>query len=72
MSNITTKHRKNILRKVKVLIKQHEKEYGMLLDGSKEGVQDIYIKKVCEEMGFEFSHFYAEEGKKLEKLLSTL
>ncbi len=72
MNKITTKHRKNILRKVKVLIKQHEKDHGMLLDGLKEGVQDAYIKKVCEEMGLEFSHFYAEEGKKLQKLLATL
>lgn len=66
---MTTKHRKNIVREAKRLIKIEDKDYHTKPSGEQEAILDHYINKVCVQKGWDFSHFYFEEGKKLEKIL---
>lgn len=68
---LSTKQRNNIVRSAKKLIKEEVLDYDNLPEGTKEGIQDKYIEKLCKERGYELCHFYAEEGKKLEKILSA-
>ncbi len=63
------KHRKNIVRTAKNLIKSEIKDYDTKLIGEQESILDEYIEKVCNQLGWELIHFYNEEGKILEKLL---
>jgi hypothetical protein len=67
---MTLKHRKNIVREAKRLIKKEVKNYETLLSGQKESILDEYIDKVCIEKGWSLSHFYLEDGKILEKILN--
>lgn len=67
---MTLKHRKNIVREAKRLIKEEVKNYETLLSGQKETILDEYIDKVCIEKGCSLSHFYAEDGKILNKILN--
>jgi hypothetical protein len=67
---MTLKHRKNIVREAKRLIKKEVKNYETLLSGQKEAILDEYIDKVCIEKGWSLSHFYLEDGKILEKILN--
>ena len=57
---MTDKHRKNILRAAK----RREGWYTMT-----EGQQDLIIYEECKKRGFELCHFYATDGKMLNKLL---
>jgi hypothetical protein len=67
---MTLKHRKNIVRQAKQLIKINVKNYDSLPEGKKEVILDKYIGQVCTEQGWTFSHFYCENGKILEKILN--
>jgi len=67
----TLKHRKNIVRQAKQLIKINVKNYNSLPVGESEVILDKYISQVCTEQGWTFSHFYCEEGKILEKILNS-
>jgi len=67
---MTLKHRKNIAREAKRLIKKEVKDYETFLPGQKEAILDEYIDKVCIEKGWSLSHFYLEDGKILEKILN--
>jgi len=58
---LTNKHRKNILRNAKKNPKWT----------SNEGVQDMLIEEECKKRGFELCHFYATDGKTLNKLLNN-
>lgn len=66
---ITLKHRKNIVREAKHLIMAEVKDYESLPGGQKESILDEYIDKLCVEKGWSLSHFYAEDGKVLNKIL---
>jgi hypothetical protein len=68
---MTLKHRKNIVREAKRLIKDEVKDYDSLLCGQRESILDEYIDKICIEKGWTLSHFYYEDGKVLEKILNT-
>lgn len=68
---LNTKQRKNIVKSAKKLIKKEVPGYNDLPEGSKMGIQDEYIDKLCKERGYGLSHFYAEEGEKLDRILST-
>lgn len=68
---LSTKQRKNIVREAKKLIKVEVPDYDTLPEGRKIGIQDEYIDKLCKERGYELCHFYAEEGEKLDKILSN-
>ncbi len=63
------KHRKNIVRRAKKLISLEIKDYDSKSTGEQETILDEYIEKICVELGWEFAHFYCEEGKVLEKIL---
>jgi hypothetical protein len=67
---MTLKHRKNIVREAKRLIKEEVKNYETLLSGQKESILDDYIDKICVEKGWSLSHFYLEDGKILNKILN--
>lgn len=67
---MNTKHRKNIVREAKRLIGIDIKDYFERQLGEREVILDSYIEKVCNERGWSFSHFYAEDGKLLEKILN--
>lgn len=69
---LSTKQRKNIVREAKALIKKEVKDFDSLLSGEKERILDNYIDQVCEQKGTTLSHFYFEEGKKLEKILGVI
>lgn len=66
---MTDANRRNIVRKAKKLIKEKEKGFNKLSTGKQETMQDDYIDKVCKEMGYKTSLFYATDGKKLNDLL---
>lgn len=68
---LTTKQRINIVRKAKKLIKVKLPDYDILPAGEKETIQDEYIDKLCKELGYKLCHFYNEEGKKLDRILSN-
>ena len=68
---MTLKHRKNIVRVAKQLIKKEVKNYETFLSGHKETILDEYIDKVCVEKDWSLSHFYDEDGKLLEKILNA-
>lgn len=67
---MTLTHRKNIVREAKHLINAEVKDYESLPGGQKESILDEYIDKLCVEKGWSLSHFYAEDGKVLNKILS--
>jgi hypothetical protein len=64
------KHRKNIVREAKRLIKNDIKDYDTKTSGEQEIILDQYIEKVCLDLGWDLSHFYCEEGKILNKILN--
>lgn len=66
---MTLKHRKNIVREAKRLIKKEVEDYSSKLSGEQESILDKYIEKVCIEKGWSFAHFYCEEAKILNKIL---
>lgn len=66
---MTLKHRKNIVKEAKRLIKTEVKDYETLLVGQQEAILDEYIDKVSTEKGWSLQHFYFEDGKVLDKLL---
>lgn len=68
---MTTKHRKNIVREAKKRIKIEVSNFESLLVGEREVLLDEYIRKICEEKGFDFIHFYCEEGNILEKIINA-
>ena len=69
--SITLKHRKNIVREAKQLIKKEVKDYETFSSGQKEVILDEYIDKICTEKGWSLPHFYFEDIKILEKILNV-
>jgi hypothetical protein len=68
-SPMNLKHRKNIVRRAKRLIKDEEKDFELKHRDEQEAILDSYVERVCIELGWTLVHFYCEEGKVLEKLL---
>jgi hypothetical protein len=66
---MNTKHRKNIVRESKRLIKTEVPDYNQKPLGEQETILDEYINRICIQKGWDFSHFYCEEGKVLDKIL---
>lgn len=66
---MTLKHRKNIVRDAKRLINSEVEDYDTKPSGEQETILDHYIGIVCDQKGWDLSHFYFEEGKVLEKIL---
>ena len=69
---LTDKHRKNIIRKTKKLIKTNVPDYYKLPEGEKEQIQDKYIEQCCIELGVTLANFYHQEGKILDNILNRL
>ena len=67
---MTLKHRKNIVREAKSRISKEIKDYNDKEVGEQETILDKYIENVCVEKGWELIHFYCEEGKILNKILT--
>jgi hypothetical protein len=63
------KHRKNIVREAKKLIRLDIEDYESRPIGEQESILDKYLEKVCVKLGWELTQFYCEEGKVLEKIL---
>jgi hypothetical protein len=67
---MNTKHRKNIVREAKKLIKLEVPNYNQKPIGERESILDRYINQICIKRGWDFAHFYCEEGKVLDKILN--
>jgi hypothetical protein len=64
------KHRKNIVREARKLIKLEIDGFEELPVGKRESIQDEYIERVCKSKGWDLAHFYCEEGNILDKILN--
>lgn len=67
---MTLKHRKNIVREAKNRIEVQVKDYTSRPTGEREAILDGFIEQVSAERGWDLAHFYCEEGKILNKILS--
>jgi hypothetical protein len=68
---MNNKHRVNIVREAKKLIKQERPDYDNLPSGIRETILDEYISKVCESKGHTLSEFYFVDGQILNKILGN-
>jgi hypothetical protein len=66
---MNNKHRVNIVREAKRILKAEHPDYSELPSGSYETLMDEYIGKVCESKGHTLSEFYFADGKNLNKIL---
>ena len=62
--------RNTIVREAIIRISKAYPNYSSLMYGEKELIQDKYIDDICKELGHTKTQFYAEDGKKLDKILS--
>lgn len=67
---MTLKHRKNIVREAKNLIKTQVKDYESRPIGEREVILDEFIEQVSIEKGWSLAHFYFEDGKILNRILN--
>lgn len=67
---MTLKHRKNIVREAKNRIEVQVKNYTDKSVGEREAILDEFIEQVSVEKGWSLAHFYFEDGKILNKILS--
>jgi hypothetical protein len=68
---INNKHRVNIVREARKLIKQERPDYDSLPSGKRETILDEYLSKVCESKGHTLSEFYFADGQTLNKILGN-
>jgi len=68
---LNTKQRKNIVRAAHKALSIDNPDFSSMSLGEFEKTQDMYIEQECIKSGYELSHFYAIEGKKLKKILTT-
>ncbi len=68
---MNNKHRINIIREAKKLIKQERLDYDNLPSGIRETILDEYISKVCESKGYTLGEFYFADGQILNKILGN-
>lgn len=66
---MNNKHRVNIVREAKRMIKAEHPNYNELPTGRYEALVDEYISKVCESKGHTLAEFYFADGKTLNKIL---
>ena len=67
---MNNKHRVNIAREAKRLIKKEIPNFYDLAVGEQESLLDEYIGKVCEAKGHTLTEFYFADGNFLNKILS--
>jgi hypothetical protein len=67
---LNNKHRDNIIRKARKLIKNEIINYNDLPVGQQESILDEYIEKVCISKGATLADFYFLDGQTLNKLLN--
>ena len=68
---MNNKHRVNIVREARKLIKQERPDYDNLPSGRRETILDEYISKVCESKGHTLSEFYFADGQTLNKIIGN-
>ena len=64
--------RKKIIAEVNRRIKNDIEDFNDFPNGKKEQIQDKYIDKVCKEMSWTLSDFYATKAKEFENLLNYI
>lgn len=68
---MSDKHRVNIAREAKRLIKKEIKNFYELEVGEQERLMDDYVTRVCEAKGHTLAEFYFADGNFLRKILGT-